>query len=239
MLNFNHHHRGFTLLEGIIAMAVITIGLVAGITLTVVNISSAQNNERRIVAANLAREGIEAIRNMRDSNWLKVNLNESYTTTGGGTKLYTWNSWLTTDASGVKTPVPNAFTITYLPAATSGSNPEYNLIDNVIGEGCGRQDYMCGCYEHNKTSCAVTYDSATQLYGTASGNPSSYYRIITLQDICYQDSSNSEVIVIPEEGCDTGNNYFPVGVVVTSQVRYPAGQSTQDVIARERLYNWR
>lgn len=232
MLN---NRSGFTLLEGIIAMTVITVGLVAGMSLAISNISTAQNNERRVVAVNLAREGVEAIRNMRDSNWLKVDLNRTYPSdAGGGKQLYSWDSFLSNQGSWY-TPAGRVFTMTYVP----GVSPNYNLTAFDTGEDCGNDDYMCGCVTSG--ACHVNYDPATHLYGTTSGTTSLFNRIITLQDICYVDSDNREVIMDPSSGCGSvsGANPDRVGIVVTSQVRYPVGRSTQDEIARERLYNWR
>ena len=227
--------KGFTLLEGIIAMTVITVGLVAGMSLAISNISTAQNNERRVVAVNLAREGVEAIRNMRDSNWLKVDLNRTYSSdAGGGKQLYSWDSFLSNQGSWYAS-AGRVFTMTLIP----GTNPSYNLTPYDTGADCGNNDYMCGCMADQ--SCPINYDPATHFYGTSVGAATAFHRIITLQDICYVDSNSTEVIMEPIDGCGSvsGANPDRVGIVVTSQVRYPVGRSTQDEITRERLYNWR
>lgn len=62
--------RGQGLLETIIAIGVITTGLVSVISLVVSNLTSARDSALRYQALNFAREGIELVRNMRDSNWL-------------------------------------------------------------------------------------------------------------------------------------------------------------------------
>jgi len=61
---------GQGLLEATIAIGVILAGLIGTVTLTTSSIISSGESENRIVAGNLAREGIEAVRVMRDSNWL-------------------------------------------------------------------------------------------------------------------------------------------------------------------------
>ncbi len=227
--------KGFTLLEGIIAMTVITVGLVAGMSLAISNISTAQNNERRVVAVNLAREGVEAIRNIRDSNWLKVDLNRTYPSdAGGGKQLYSWDSFLSNQGSWYVS-AGRVFTMTFVP----GASPSYNLTAFDTGEDCGNNDYICGCT--GSGACHVNYDPTTHFYGTVAGTPTAFNRIISVQDICYVDSTNTEVIMDPISGCGSvsGANPDRVGIVVTSTVRYPVGRSTQDEIARERLYNWR
>lgn len=65
---------GLTLIEVVVALGVVTTGVIAGLTLTIFNLNTAQSSETRLVAANLAREGLEVIRQKRDSNWLAGNV---------------------------------------------------------------------------------------------------------------------------------------------------------------------
>lgn len=62
--------RGQGLLEAVIALGIIITGVVAALTLAISNLSGAGTSEARITAANLAREGVEFVRNERDSNWV-------------------------------------------------------------------------------------------------------------------------------------------------------------------------
>lgn len=62
--------KGFSLMEVIIAVAVITTGLIVSIALISFSVSGIRINKSKLVAAGLAQEGIEVIRNIRDSNWL-------------------------------------------------------------------------------------------------------------------------------------------------------------------------
>ncbi len=63
--------KGFTLLEVILSFWIILIGLVAILSLLFVIFSSFNVSVHKIIAANLAQEGIEVVRNIRDSNWLQ------------------------------------------------------------------------------------------------------------------------------------------------------------------------
>jgi len=67
--------KGQTLVELIVAIAVIEIGLFSVWSLFLVNFNAEREAEYRIVGVNLAREGIEVIKNIRDSNWLKRKYN--------------------------------------------------------------------------------------------------------------------------------------------------------------------
>jgi prepilin-type N-terminal cleavage/methylation domain-containing protein len=63
--------KGFTLLEIIVSLFIVTVGMggvfiVIQRSFTIMSISGS-----RLVAANLAQEGIEVIRNIRDTNWLE------------------------------------------------------------------------------------------------------------------------------------------------------------------------
>jgi type II secretory pathway pseudopilin PulG len=64
-------YRGFTVLEVIIAIFVITVGIVGILGLVTWTISSSTYSSDKLVAAYLAQEGIEIVRNIRDTNWLE------------------------------------------------------------------------------------------------------------------------------------------------------------------------
>ncbi len=61
---------GQGLLEAVIALGIIITGVIAALTLAIANLSGSVASETRITAANLAREGVEVTRNVRDSNWI-------------------------------------------------------------------------------------------------------------------------------------------------------------------------
>jgi hypothetical protein len=61
---------GQGLIEMMIALVVLTTGLAAALALATSNISAGRESELRLKASNLAREGVEIVRNIRDSNRL-------------------------------------------------------------------------------------------------------------------------------------------------------------------------
>lgn len=63
--------KGFTLMEAIVAIFVITAGIVGVSSLVAQTISSATFSKDKLIAAYLAQEGIEIVRNIRDTNWLE------------------------------------------------------------------------------------------------------------------------------------------------------------------------
>jgi prepilin-type N-terminal cleavage/methylation domain-containing protein len=62
--------RGFTLMEVIVSIAIITIALISVVSLISFSISGIAANKSKITAFGLAQEGLEIIRGVRDNNWL-------------------------------------------------------------------------------------------------------------------------------------------------------------------------
>ena len=58
------------LLELIVALGVITTGVIGTVTLTTSSLASSTDTMNRVTATYLASEGIEAVRLIRDNNWL-------------------------------------------------------------------------------------------------------------------------------------------------------------------------
>lgn len=67
----NTTELGFTLIETIVATGVIVTALVSSLALINSSLVLASNFQDRLIASNLAAEGIEVVRNMRDNNWLQ------------------------------------------------------------------------------------------------------------------------------------------------------------------------
>lgn len=64
-------HRGETIIEVLVAILILTGVLIAAFSMLNKSIDANVNVKNRIIALNIAREGIEAVRNIRDTNWLK------------------------------------------------------------------------------------------------------------------------------------------------------------------------
>ena len=62
---------GQTLIETLVAVFMLVTGVTAALSLAIYALSSSTNITRQIIAAGLAREGVEAVKSMRDSNWLR------------------------------------------------------------------------------------------------------------------------------------------------------------------------
>lgn len=71
MNKFSIQKNGFSLLGVIIAIFIITMGLIAILSLANYSLQAASNSKMQLIASGLAQEGIEVIRNLRESqsNW--------------------------------------------------------------------------------------------------------------------------------------------------------------------------
>ena len=92
-------NQGFTIIEVLFAIFVLTVGAVGAFALTSQVISTSSAPSSQLVASYLAQEGIEVIRNIRDSNLLAIHkggailwtdqlLNVSCEQTAGSDKYY-------------------------------------------------------------------------------------------------------------------------------------------------------
>lgn len=66
----NKKEKGFSLMEVIVAVAIITTALIAVISLVNFSVSGIRGGGSTIIAVSLAQEGLEIVRNIRDNNWL-------------------------------------------------------------------------------------------------------------------------------------------------------------------------
>ena len=65
------YERGFTIVESLVAIAVFTVGISAAIFVIQQSFTVGSRVKNKIIAAHLAQEGIEVIRNIRDRNWMQ------------------------------------------------------------------------------------------------------------------------------------------------------------------------
>lgn len=75
--------RGFTFIEVVVAVTVIVVGVFGAVALANTSANASDSNERRVVATNLAREGLELMRNLRDSNWAAYSAQQKIKASGG------------------------------------------------------------------------------------------------------------------------------------------------------------
>lgn len=67
------NQKGQSLIEMMVALFILVAALTATIVLIVTSINAGRESINRLIATSLAREGIEVVRNIRDSNWIDPN----------------------------------------------------------------------------------------------------------------------------------------------------------------------
>ena len=80
-------------MEAIIAVGIIVTVIITALGLGIYTTRVGRTSQNRIIAMNLAREGIEVVRNIRDSNWLKREQGVTHTLP---VLSYTWRDYIST-----------------------------------------------------------------------------------------------------------------------------------------------
>lgn len=68
---------GQTLIETMVAIIVLVVGITASLSLANYALHSSSNVIKQLIATGLAREGVESVKAMRDTNWLRDTLSSS------------------------------------------------------------------------------------------------------------------------------------------------------------------
>ncbi|MFA6909292.1 MAG: hypothetical protein WC289_05465 [Patescibacteria group bacterium] len=219
-----HNQYGQTLLEVIIAISVIIAGVLGTVTLIASSVKAGRAASDRLAAVNLAREAIEIVRNMRDSNWISV-------------PLELWNQGLYDDVSGkiavpyihdtnLNDPIRLAFDV------TDGS-PNAAFTDQASsGRRWSQVNYINGRY--------------TQGLDVAPTGGTKFSRVIFFDTICWQLDAGVYLETIDSGTPNTSANdclapsTIEAGTQIRVEVRWPGTSSTdQKVVLTDRLYAWR
>jgi len=96
----NNANKGFTLIEAMVALVLVTVAMGPVFILATSSVNVASRIEHNLTAANLTQEGVEVIRNIRDTNWLNGSAFDNNLSVG--TWRVEWNTaggWLATVGS--------------------------------------------------------------------------------------------------------------------------------------------
>ncbi len=84
-------NKGFTLIETMVALGILVFVLTGMVSLIIMNITSARNIEKNLIAGNLAQEALEVVRSMRDNDWLEGNDFGDFILVSGDEYSVQWN----------------------------------------------------------------------------------------------------------------------------------------------------
>lgn len=128
---------GQTLIETLVAIFIIITALITAASLAYFSLRSNDNSSRQIIGAALAREALEAVKNMRDSNWQAGTLSDCSAQMGAGQSCYT--NWLGSGATALAqgdysldfNPTTNAWVLTSNPVTAPNYQLNYNSSNNT------------------------------------------------------------------------------------------------------------
>jgi len=208
VFNFIKNNKAQGLLESVIAIGVIVSGIVGSLSLSIQNETSLKDAKARLLAVNLAREGVEVVRNIRDTNWLSCQITE------GSLLCNDWDDglWQGTDvvAIPVFNPFSNSWTIDFTPGSINDDSAR------IWRRNTGSADKMG---VHFNTWQVSPSDSML----------TNYRRILQLHSICSDKTIDDD--------CGVGKT--KIGIRVSSIVSWEENGKTSQIIAEERLFNWR
>jgi len=69
-MKIKNNNSGISILEVVVAIMIITMGMVGVLSLVIQNVEAQYINKNVLMASGLAQEGLELVRNIRDLNWL-------------------------------------------------------------------------------------------------------------------------------------------------------------------------
>jgi type II secretory pathway pseudopilin PulG len=92
---------GQTLIETLVAAFILVMGISAALGLASYSLGATTSIRQQIIAMGLAREGIEAVKNMRDTNWLNGHIyNSCYNFADGSQTATCYTDWLNPAGGG-------------------------------------------------------------------------------------------------------------------------------------------
>ena len=212
--------KGETILEVMIATVILVVVLVA--TFMVLNQSVAINADlkNRVIALNIAREGMEGVRNVRDTNWIRY----------AGDRR---NKWLCQDSTGqnCQTFFTNGFYILNTNSSTAPSRYFLTKIQNAtkidISDGISAEEQQGSLYDHG---VVINHDAAN-------GTKTPFYRQIELQVENPYDETNASS-GNPPLFCNSGScNTAQLKAIV--RVQWPnLNGATEEVMLEAKLFDY-
>ncbi|MBI4268344.1 segregation/condensation protein A [Candidatus Uhrbacteria bacterium] len=211
--------RGQTFVELLTAIFVLSLALVGALGLTTSNAHNQSIGSFRLVASNLAREGVETARAFRDTNWLSELGPEGWdaglkdTEQSSHCALLSPAPFISTDQSLVS------------PFSFVECKKDANGKDVIL-------DDLYRIYRSDDGSFAQSAVPAD-----AQGKVTLFYRKIRFDPICLSAGTQSTKTE-DDCGAETETNK-KVGVLVTSETWWAQGTEIYNVKAAEQLMNWR
>lgn len=203
---------GQTLLELLVAFMVIAVGLFAAVTLIFSNFNAVNRDADSVVAINLAREGVELAKQIRDSNWLA---GDSF------------------DKGLMKPGVPSDITGT---PQWEGQFTPLNESPKFDWSADDFTDERTQVVVSKNTLLANIPTLPPPAADIKERTP--FRRLLTFESICFNDAVPPGVYSIAPSG-SCGIGVRKVGVRVKSHVQWKRKGAPRDVVIYEEFYDWK
>ena len=201
--------KGVGLVEAVVAIGILITGIISVVSLSQSNIASSQGVAARLTAINLAREGVEAVRSMRDGNWLKGRTN----VTGEDNA---WDSGFSGAGDVTAIAVLNAdslaWTLDFAPASMTDNGTRL------------RRNQDRGLYRQSRENPIPAGELA-----------SLYSRLLTIYSICRNRPGQQETY----DNLTCSSGWDKVGIRVISRVEWQERGQAVGLEVEDWLYNWR
>lgn len=178
--------KGQGLIETVVAIGVITTGLFSVITLVISNLTTQREAAMRYQAINLAREGLELTRNLRDSNWLQGNDSWDGMAVGSVARQVAPNfaptTALPTFVEGGDVQIYRDATGAYLQTGPVGGRPgNFRRTLTLRQLDCGDETILCDSIPAGEPTAAIALEVQSRVEWEDAGRP----RSVILNQILY------------------------------------------------------
>lgn len=180
------NQKWFSIIEVLIGIMIFSLGLVSIFMLILSALRMNEYSKNSIIASNLAREGIEVIRNIRDNNY---------------TDLRSWNTFPWSDmnarfATGVY------YTLENIPSTEIGV--EIKKIDNFAEGKSALKDKMKNYQLFLTPENTYTYDNRPP------NTPTHFYRYVTFSDVITPTGAEPEALKVTAKVIWYKNGYHEI-----------------------------
>lgn len=217
---------GVTILEVVVAIFVIMTGLISALALIFSSILGARFSKNEFIAANLGREAIEVVRQIRDSNWLEIE--------AGVLDSGEWDKDLYKADGSIYSAILNF--------NDDNASPDYMKWTPIFD-----QDYLddieqAKVYYRVNPNGLWVYNQFAVLDGSGDEVETQFRRRVTTFPICYLSNNPQTELIIDQNGltCETLNPArIKIGLQVKVTLQWSESGKTRQVIQEDRLYNWK
>lgn len=229
--------RGQGLVELLIAVAVLMVSAVATVTLIFATLSLAEASKSQVLAVNLAREGIEVVRTLRDGNWLMIDSGDTVRFDAG-----------LSDVDDAGPPVSYDYTaVPSFDAMTSAWTLDFGPDENDFAT---RSDATAVFFDACRNPSAPPETCGVYTQGTEAAAPPSppfqkirYWRLITLNPICWDlgevKPEDTEEVLPGDGAAACAGDGTVVGVQVRSRLQWEEKGRSHSLELVDKLFDWK